>query len=173
MANIGCRKTDEFIDSNTWIPTMPCQLARLRIGLDPYFGKRSTQSLSGPLWHGEFRPLLNIDFGGLQGELLPRLQNVTAYRGWDSSCIVGLEFTYNDRKEMFGLQTELSFSTNIDGPGGERIIDVEVVTRCGSHVLMNLKVRKSLLYGCLSVSTLTLCKATYELEFDRDLAFSY
>ncbi|GAB1210321.1 hypothetical protein APSETT445_009112 [Aspergillus pseudonomiae] len=72
-----------------------------------------------------YRPLLNIDFGGPDGKWLDSLISMEVHVSSEFSPILGMTFNYTDKTLRFGTCTSgeaLTFS--VDGPGGERIIDV-------------------------------------------------
>ncbi|KAK6815297.1 hypothetical protein RU639_008693 [Aspergillus parasiticus] len=72
-----------------------------------------------------YRPLMNIDFGGHNGEWLDSLLGMEVHVSSEFSPILGMTFNYSDKTLRFGECTsdkKLTFA--IDGPGGERIADV-------------------------------------------------
>lgn len=74
----------------------------------------------------KFEPLINIDFGGPHGQLLPTL-NMVAVMMSNKGQFIGLRFTYVDGTSIFYGNELGSIKTYyIDGPGGERIERVKV-----------------------------------------------
>ena len=72
-----------------------------------------------------YRPLLNIEFGGHDGDLLPSLQSISASLG--DVAFVGLTFTYsNGASTLYGRKGQAVKTVYIDGPGGEGISKVFV-----------------------------------------------
>ncbi|KAE8151706.1 hypothetical protein BDV25DRAFT_171265 [Aspergillus avenaceus] len=76
-----------------------------------------------------YRPLINIDFGGPDGKWLESLVSMEVHVSNELSPIVGMSFKYTDKTLQFGICTsEKATSFPIDGPGGERITDVLAYT---------------------------------------------
>lgn len=69
----------------------------------------------------------NVDFGGPNGEYLNSLTRITLHKVSNEVPIIGMEFFYTNRSLKFGVGGETELSFTIDGPGGERIVDVEIV----------------------------------------------
>ncbi|KAE8165221.1 hypothetical protein BDV40DRAFT_259020 [Aspergillus tamarii] len=72
-----------------------------------------------------YRPLMNIDFGGPNGEWLDSLVSMEVHVSSEFSPILGMTFNYTDKTLQFGKcssDRKLTFSVN--GPGGERITEV-------------------------------------------------
>jgi hypothetical protein len=80
--------------------------------------------------------MLNMDFGGPEGMLLPRLKRITALHDSDCNILRGLVFSYTDgSKKFFGMRKIIKPASNhwsrpkqtfsIDGPGGERIVSLQ------------------------------------------------
>lgn len=89
---------------------------------------------------GPFDPLISIDFGGLDGGKLNLLTGLTVYMISNRSPIVGLGFIYGDGTLVFGLQSSVGISLMIDGPGGERIASIGVVTDDAETTILGLQV---------------------------------
>lgn len=89
-----------------------------------------------------FDPLVNVDFGGPQGILLPFLTRIVVHMLAETCPIVGMDFFYTDRCMRFGSggATELSFF--LDGPAGERITAVEVTAEEPEFGVRGLQVCK-------------------------------
>jgi hypothetical protein len=90
--------------------------------------------------------ILNMDFGGPSGSLLPLLTRVAIFYDDIHKTVKGLGFYYTDGTEReFGFrevvnnhrqrETALEMSVPIDGPAGERIIGL------GEMDLWSFKVR--------------------------------
>ncbi|KAL2822775.1 hypothetical protein BDW59DRAFT_149120 [Aspergillus cavernicola] len=74
-----------------------------------------------------FNPVLNLDFGGPNGERLPRLTRIVTHMLNKLAPIVGLTFYLNDQSYIhFGQQGSMEVSSFVDGPGGEFISSVIV-----------------------------------------------
>jgi hypothetical protein len=104
-----------FSESCLWIPQAPAHQGLTISALEPSQAPRP------------FDPLINIDFGGPHGVLLASLTRLVVHMVSEFRPIVGLEFVYNNRSIKFGLGGVAEISALIDGQGGERIINVEVV----------------------------------------------
>lgn len=104
--------------SYLWIPRAPTNTRLTLSSLSP-------DHIRVPLL--PFEPLVDIDFGGLQGERLGSLTRIVAHMVAKSQPITGLEFFYLDGSIMFGCRGHCEISFLIDGPGGERITDAKVL----------------------------------------------
>ncbi|KAE8150641.1 hypothetical protein BDV25DRAFT_139639 [Aspergillus avenaceus] len=72
-----------------------------------------------------FRPTLLMDFGGMHGQMLPRLTRIVAHVHDYLAPIVGLTFVYCDEtKSHFGRQGLMEIASFINGPAGERVIGI-------------------------------------------------
>lgn len=85
------------------------------------------------------QPLTNFDFGGPNGKMLASLTRIVVRMLF--RAIIGMEFFYKDQASLMigtGGNAELSFV--IDGPGGERVTDVEIMTNNLKDDVRGLKV---------------------------------
>ncbi|KAH9888654.1 hypothetical protein F4778DRAFT_754840 [Xylariomycetidae sp. FL2044] len=122
-----------------------------------------------PLWHDPscadqyFKLCLNMEFGGLDGELLSSLTGIVVYMGAFPAVFVGMAFIYEDGHErMYGRishRATIETTTNIravqqsfliDGPNGE------LMTR---------------LSASYSADDDTIQKLTIDTNFDRSCTF--
>ncbi|KAJ0425254.1 hypothetical protein BJY00DRAFT_204588 [Aspergillus carlsbadensis] len=86
-----------------------------------------------------FDPILNVDFGGPNGERLPRLTRIVARMLGRADPIVGLTFYFCDHtSDHFGRHGSMEVSSFIDGPGGERISSVIVETSTADCRVLSL-----------------------------------
>ncbi|KAL3441468.1 hypothetical protein BJX65DRAFT_313821 [Aspergillus insuetus] len=80
-----------------------------------------------------FEPVLNIDFGGQAGVRLGKLTRFVFYMASRPVPFVGLEVGFSDGEPMlFGSRVGCAMPFFIDGAGGERIVQVAALRRCGS-----------------------------------------
>ena len=105
-----------LIESYLWIPQAPANREITISPLEPLQEARP------------FDPLINIDFGGAHGVLLSSLTRVVVHMVSEDCPVVGFEFFYLDQTLKFGYGGGTEISALIDGPAGERIIDLEVIT---------------------------------------------
>lgn len=85
---------------------------------------------------GPFSPLVNMDFGGPGGVLLQSLTRLIVHVAHNRYPIVGMEFRYGDESVRFGGQGSVQITTLIDGPAGERIQSVDIITDpAGAHIM--------------------------------------
>ncbi|KAK2760856.1 hypothetical protein FQN54_002096 [Arachnomyces sp. PD_36] len=72
-----------------------------------------------------FSPILNIDFGGSQGERLQTLTRITVHMNEPTVAFVGFAFQYDGYDALlFGRQGRMEVSFLIDGSNGEKISEV-------------------------------------------------
>lgn len=85
--------------------------------------------------------VVDVDFGGPNGKYLTSLTRVVLHMMSAEMPIIGMQFFYTNMSFKFGIggQTELSFI--IDGPGGERIDDVEIIVDDPGHHMRGIQVR--------------------------------
>jgi hypothetical protein len=118
-----------FIQSRLWIPQTPTHKGLVISSLDParsYF---------------PFEPFIDMDFGGPQGTHLASLTRIVAHMVSGECPIIGMEFFYGDNKSTrFGSGGKSEISFLIDGPGGERIIGVEMSIDQPAWGMCSLKV---------------------------------
>ncbi|KAK2764947.1 hypothetical protein FQN54_008646 [Arachnomyces sp. PD_36] len=105
---------DNFPRSRLWVPSIPTNKKLAFSTLEPY------------KYHRAFDPLVNIDFGGRDGTLLPSLTRIVVHMIPNKSYIIGIDIFYTDRGVRFGRGDGTEISFFIDGPGGERIVGVEL-----------------------------------------------
>lgn len=82
-----------------------------------------------------FNPLINMDFGGPGGVWLESLTGLVGHMSTNSSP-VGLEFVYSDSSVLFGLEGSVKITALINGPAGERIDSIYVITSKRSQDIM-------------------------------------
>lgn len=130
LHDIECHGSVNLVNSNIWTPNIPDSSKVLAIP-----GKYQSQAaLPRP-----FNPLFNMDFGGENGQLLKDLIRVVAHMVYESRPIIGLEFVYvGGNSKLFGIGGEAEMSFVLDGPSGERIIELTVVEADG---IQGLEVR--------------------------------
>lgn len=108
--------TDRLAAQSLWTPSYPRETATL-------VPKPKAQ------YHcHDFDPtLLNLDFGGPNGERLGKLTRIVMHVHNRLSPFVGATFYFNDETFIhFGRQGLMEISSFIDGPGGELISSVMV-----------------------------------------------
>lgn len=103
-----------FIQSNLWAPEVPVYNGLVFSSLEP------------PQIISTFEPLINVDFGGLRGMLLPYLTRIVIYMVSDHRPIIGIGFFYTNRSIRFGDTNGVQLSFLINGPEGERISDISI-----------------------------------------------
>ncbi|KAK2759508.1 hypothetical protein FQN54_002987 [Arachnomyces sp. PD_36] len=81
--------------------------------------------------------LFNFDFGGPRGEMLASLTRIVLHMSF--RWITGMELFYDDRESIMIGNPGAELSFVIDGPGGERITDVEVATDTTRFGVVGLK----------------------------------
>ncbi|KAL3480802.1 hypothetical protein BJX99DRAFT_272534 [Aspergillus californicus] len=141
-------KPDE-VQSRLWIPHAPA-----------HQGVKITSLLSEEA-RRPFEPLLNIDFGGLNGSLLPSLMRLTIYMVSPPYPIAGIEIWHGDEMSTsFGSSSGCGLSFFIDGPGGERIDRIDAVygssqSLCGLQLSTNYR-RVATLASLHLISTSTI-----------------
>lgn len=97
-----------------WTPSLPSRDASVQVFPTNAIG-------------GKFQPLMNVDFGGIDGSRLGSLTGVVAHMGRLPYLIRGLEFFYSDsRSKAYGSTNLLERSFFVDGAGGERINEAKV-----------------------------------------------
>ena len=108
----------------------PCDVSSTPIsrGLTPqplwtphYPGKVSLILRPDPPKYQTFNPILNINFGGTDGERLHHLTRIVAHMEDPNSAFVGFAFEFNWGTSLFGRQGRTEVSFLIDAFGGERI----------------------------------------------------
>lgn len=109
--------TQGLIQSHLWIPQVPKYKTLTISNLEPFQHPPA------------FEPLLNIDFGGDAGTLLALLTRVTVHMSSYACPISGIEFFYSGKESvLYGNNGGVEMLFVLDGPGGERITSVEVIT---------------------------------------------
>lgn len=107
--------------------------------MKPEYHNLSIASLT-PQIPDRTQPLTIFDFGGPDGKMLASLTRI-AVRMFDCT-ITGMEFSYKDQaSSMVGSSGNAELSFVIDGPGGERVTNVKIITNdkfkdavCGLNV---------------------------------------
>ncbi|KAL2867742.1 uncharacterized protein BJX67DRAFT_387638 [Aspergillus lucknowensis] len=88
-----------------------------------------------PKFH-HFNPVLNVNFGGPHGEMIPRLTRIVTHLLDIRAPIVGLSFYRDDQSHIhFGKQGSMEVSSFIDGPGGE-VISGAIVEMLDARVIL-------------------------------------
>ena len=108
----------------------------------------SISRIEPPLGPYSFDTLLSIDFGGPGGILLASLTRLVVHMDSEIAPIVGFEFFYGDRRTQFGSDRGIEMSALIDGPGGERIIDVKTAAPNAGPTKLSLQAGFSLKICC-------------------------
>ncbi|KAL5356595.1 hypothetical protein BJX96DRAFT_171757 [Aspergillus floccosus] len=104
------------VASCLWLPDVPRRKHVFLNGLKPKTAPRGLLAQ------------LDIDFGGPQGSLLGLLTRMVVYVSTSPCPITGMVFFYTDGStRSFGIRGQSEISFYVDGPGGERILEVIVV----------------------------------------------
>ncbi|KAL3456632.1 hypothetical protein BJX64DRAFT_296528 [Aspergillus heterothallicus] len=108
-----------------------------------------------------FEPLLNIDFGGQNGQLLGNLTRLVFHMVALTLPLIGIELCYSDGgSTLFGSRGGCAISLFLDGVGGERINRVGVIKDRDypTYGLAGLQI--STTYGRTSV----VCPLAYRID---------
>ncbi|EER25811.1 F-box domain containing protein [Coccidioides posadasii C735 delta SOWgp] len=74
-----------------------------------------------------FEPIIDMNFAGSNGWLLPMLKRVVVHMVSDFQSVVGFSFVFEKHTLSLGKTGEAELSAVIDGPGGERITNLQVL----------------------------------------------
>lgn len=131
-----------FYDNKVWKSCIPYHL------IDPGNMIPRPQKVPDKL------PLVNIDFGGADGQLLCCLVRISIIFRLDWGCIMGMEFHYNNNQpsRLYGRTGGVEKTFPIDGPGGERIIRIDVGDDVGFF-----KNKRSHLFDVCLIFRILLC----------------
>ncbi|KAL4811071.1 hypothetical protein BDV18DRAFT_5054 [Aspergillus unguis] len=118
-----------LVSQPLWTPAYPRETATIRAA------QLSTSH------NNKFRPILNLDFGGLNGEGLAGLTRIVAHVSENSAPFVGFTFYFVDQSYIhYGLQGSVQVSGLIDGPGGELISSVRIEKSVKSLKVVSVRV---------------------------------
>lgn len=99
----------------------------------PSYPRETVALIPKPKEYHSFGPILNLDFGGPNGERLGKLTRIVMHLHSRLSPFVGVTFYFNDDTCIhFGRQGAMEISSFIDGPGGELISSVMVEKSMGT-----------------------------------------
>jgi hypothetical protein len=117
-------------DHHHWTPRPPKLQHSVQLAKHSKDGDNSDDLFAMHSKYGEnYDHLLEVCFGGSNGELLKSLTEITLVLGkeFQRARIAGLRFTYCDGTKLCrGSQRGVIQTFFIDGPGGERISKVSV-----------------------------------------------